>query len=191
MTLSIVVLAVAAAFVLTRQYQQRRMIALLGASMRPDGLERLTAVSSAAADGSLRVTPVGLGAAPHATRLAQDYLVLDVQCSRSSDAEITAVYEQPSSPREGVIVPCSTGPTHWRLFWAIYQHPPISSFRWFESGKDAPVRINEIRRVKDLASTPLLLKLTVPDDFSRRAWYQTLYPGFYRDFRGVRPYLTP
>jgi len=189
--LAIVVLALVAAFVLARQYQQRRMTALLYSSMRPNGLERLATVSSAGADGSNRVTPVGLGAAPHATPLVQDYLVLDVQCNGSDDVEITGVYEQASSPREDVTVPCSIGPKHWVLFWAVYQYPPVSSFRWFQWSKDAPLRINAIRRVKDLASTPLLLKATVPDDFRRRVWYQTLLADFHSDSRGVSLYLAP
>ena len=189
--MAIVVLALAATFVLARQYQQRRMTALLKASTEPNALERLITVSDAGADGSTRVTPMGLGAAPHPTPLVQDYLVLDVQCSGSDDAQITGVYEQPSSPREDVRVPCSIGPRHWMVFWAVYQRPPVSSFRWFEWAKDAPVRINAIRRVKDLASIPLLLKMTVPDDFRRRVWYQTLLPDFYSDSSGVSPYLAP
>ena len=189
--LAVVVLALAATFMLVRQYQQRRMIALLKDSTQPDALERLITVSEAGGDGSTRVTPMGLGAAPHPTPLLQDYLVLDVQCSGPDDAQITGVYEQASTPREGVTVPCSIGPRHWMVFWAVYQQPPVSSFRWFESARDVPVRINAIRRVKDLASIPLLLKMTVPDDFRRRVWYQTLLPDFYSNSSGVAPYLLP
>jgi hypothetical protein len=183
--LGVLVLALFAAFILVRQHQQSRVTALVDAYGRANE-ERVATVAAAADDGSTRVSLSGLGSAPHPTPLVEDYLVLEVECRAFEDADIIGVYQQPTSPRERMTVPCSTA-QHWRLFWPLYQYPTLSRFEWFEWSSDAPVRITAINRVKDLSHLPVLLKLAVPDDFENRRWYQTLRPNFFFDPLGVRP----
>jgi hypothetical protein len=82
-------------------------------------------------------------------------------------------------------VPCSRG-HHWNLFWPVYQQPPASRFRWFEASSAAPIRIDSVHRVGDLRQRRLLLKLAVPDDYQRRAWYHMLRRRFFIEPLGVR-----
>jgi hypothetical protein len=184
--LLVLVPALIGALVLVRQHQQSRVGGLVGAYRRASE-ERVATVASVADDGSTRVSISGLGSAPHPTPLVEDYLVLEVECRALEDAEIVGVYQQPTSPRERMTVPCSTASRYWKLFWPIYQYPLLSRFEWFEWRSDGPIRITAIHRVKDLSQVPVLLKLTVPDDFGSRRWYQTLRPNFFFDPLGVRP----
>jgi len=183
--LALVALAVFVAFVLARQLQQSRMTALVADSMRHANDERLTTVTTVADQGSTRLTVEGLGSAAHATPLVEDYLVLDVECGAREDATITGVYEQATSPREPMTVPCSRGSSRWTLFWPVYQYPPASRLRWFEASRAAPIRIHSIHRVGDLRHVRLLLKLAVPDDYQRRHWYHVLRRRFFIDPLGV------
>jgi hypothetical protein len=184
--LLLLVVAVLGVFVLVRKYQQSRVTALVDDYTRRSSAERLATVTTMADDGSTRLIVEGLGSAPHSTPLVEDYLVLDVECGASQDVDVTAVYEQPTSPREQTAVPCSAGPRHWKLFWPVYQYPPSSRFERFEWRSASPLRVPSIRRVGDLSHAPLLLKLTVPDDYQARRWYQTLRENFFFDPLGVR-----
>ena len=184
--LLVLVSALFCAFVLVRQHQQSRVAALVDVYGRATE-ERVATVATVGDDGSARVSPSGLGSAPHPTPLVEDYLVLEVECRTTEDADIVGVYEQPTSPRERMTVPCSTASRHWKLFWPVYQYPPSSRFEWFEWSSDAPIRITGIHRVNDLSHVPVLLKLAVPDDVGSRRWYQTLRPNFFFDPLGVRP----
>ena len=175
--------AVGVAFVAARQLQQRRVTALIADSLRHADDEPLRAGAMAGDEGTMRVSVEGLGSAPHPTALTTDYLVLDVDCGSSSDTFIVGVYEQATSPRERMRVPCSQGALHWKLFWPVYQAPPASRFRWFESGAP-PVRIRSIHRI-DGRRQRLLLKLAVPDDYQQRRWYHTLRRRFFVDPLGV------
>jgi hypothetical protein len=186
--LLVLVLALFGAFVLVRQHQQTRVTALVDAYSHASE-ERVATVATVTDDGSTRLLLSGLGSAPHPTPLVDDYLVLEVECGAAEDADIMGVYDQPTSPRERMTVPCSAASRHWKLFWPIYQYPPSSRFGWFEWSSDAPIRIAAVHRVKDLSHVPVLLKLTVPDDFGSRRWYQTLRPNFFFDRLGVR--LSP
>jgi hypothetical protein len=174
-------------FVGARRYQQARVGALVATYMRTIAEPHLPAVSTTGDDGITRVVVEGLGAVPGPTALTEDYVVLDIECIAPADAEVVAVYEQPTSPRERTTVPCSTGSRHWNVFWPIYQYPPSSVFERFELDAAAPLRITSIRRVDDLSRVPLLLKLSVPDDYRDRRWYQMLRANFFFDPLGARP----
>ena len=176
-----VVAAVVIAFLLVRQVQQSRLREHIAGLMGHASDDPLATTTAIADDGARRVTVEGLGAAPHPTSLVADYLALDVECAGAQDATITGVYEQATSPREPMTVPCSTGSRHWTLFWPVYQRPPAARFRWFEESSAAPVRILAIHRVSDARHVRLLLKLAAPDDYARRQWYQVLHRRFFID----------
>jgi hypothetical protein len=173
--------AVLAAFFLVRHVQQSQVTAHIAALLRQAGDRPLATATRAGDDGATRLIVDGLGAAPHPTALVEDYLALDVECGAPQDATITGVYDQATSPRERMTVPCSNAARHWTLFWPIYQRPPDSRFRWFETSGAAPIRIQSVHRIADLGGIRLLLKLAVPDDYSRRRWFQELRPRFFRD----------
>jgi len=175
-------LVLAVALVVVRQLQQARVTSLVAESMRHAADETLATVATTAEDGTRRVIVNGLGSAPHPTPLVGDYLALDVECSAGDDAAIVGVYEQATSPRERMIVPCSRGSRRWTLFWPVYQAPPASRFRWFETA--APLQIRATHRV-DARRMRLLLKLTVPDDYRQRPWYHTLRRRFFLEPLGV------
>jgi len=183
--LALVVLAALVVFVAARQLQQSRVSALVADAMRHANDERLATAMTVADDGSTRLTVEGLGSAPHATPLVEDYLVLDVECSAPSDATVIGVYAQATSPREPMTVPCSRGSLRWKLFWPVYQYPPASRLRWFETSNGATIRIQSIDRVSAARRAPLLLKLAVPDDYQRRRWYHTLRRRFFIEPLGV------
>jgi hypothetical protein len=182
-----VVLLCLVVFALARQFQQSTVSALVADAMRHSNDERL-ATTATEADGSTRLIAVarGLGSAPHPTSLVEDYLVLHVECRAAEDATIVAVYEQATSPREPVTVPCSRASRRWKLFWPVYQRPPASRFRWFEVGSTDRIRIESIHRVGDLARFRLLPRLAVPDDYQNRRWYHTLRRRFFIEPLGVR-----
>ena len=183
----LLVAAISGTFVLVRRYQQSQVTSLVETYMRASSNERLTTVTTMAVDGSMRMTVEGLGSALRLTPRLDDYLVLDVRCAALEDADLVAVYEQPTSPREPMTVPCSTGSQHWKLFWPIYQYQPSARFERFEWTGVGPIRVDSLRRVTDLSQVRLLLKLAVPDDYRGRPWYQVLRRNFYFDPLGVRP----
>ena len=181
--LAIVALFTLGVMAVARQFQQSRVTAVVSASMRHATDERLATVTTVADDGATRVVVegVGLSTLPHPTPLVEDYLVLRVECRSPEDATITGVYDQATSPRERMTVPCSRGALHWTLFWPVYQYPPAARLRWLEAERAAPIRIQSIHRVGDLRQIRLLLKLAVPDDYQDRRWYHVLRPRFFID----------
>ena len=172
--LAVIVLAVLTAFLIVRQFQQAGVVAIVADSLRHATDQQLATVATVAEDGSKRLTVAGLGASPRSTPLVEDYLVFDVECSALDDAEIVGVYEQATSPRERMIVPCSRNSRLWKLFWPVYQHPPASRLRWFETASNAGIQILAIHRIADLQGRRLLLKLAVPEDYEQRQWYHVL-----------------
>ena len=131
------------------------------------------------------MTVAGLGASPRSTPLVEDYLVFDVECRTLEDAAIVGVYEQATSPRERMIVPCSRDSRLWKLFWPVYQYPPASRLQWFETTSNAGIQILSIHRVADLRGRRLLLKLAVPEDYQQRKWYHILRRSFFVDPLGA------
>jgi hypothetical protein len=69
----------------------------------------------------------------------------------------------------------------------VYQFPPASRFKWFETDRTSGIRVRDVSRLADLREIPLLLKLTVPDDYERRPWYQTVRPRFVVEPLAVHP----
>ena len=178
--LALIAGVMAVGLVIVRRVQQAHVTSLIAALMRQDRDQSLRSFPVKDDDDrTVRVSVEGLGSVSRTTPLVEDYVVLDVECSRSGDVVITAVYEQATSPRERMHVPCSVGARHWTLFWPVYQYPPASRFRWFETDGDAGIRIGAVGRVANLRDIPVLLKLAVPDDYLRRRWYQTLRPRFF------------
>ena len=177
--LAVIVLATFTAFLIVRQFQQARVVAIVADSLRHATDQQLATAATVAEDGSKRLTVAGLGASPRSTPLVEDYLVFDVECTALEDAEIVGVYEQSTSPRERMVVPCSQDSRLWKLFWPVYQHPPASRLRWFETTSTASIQIHSIHRVADLRGRRLLLKLAVPEDYERRQWYHILRHGFF------------
>jgi hypothetical protein len=177
--LVIVVLAAFSVFLTVRQFQQARVLAIVADSLRRATDQQLTTEVSVAGDGASRLMVAGLGASPRSTPLVEDYLVFDVECSALDDAEIVGVYEQATSPRERMVIPCSRDSRRWKVFWPVYQHPPASRLRWFETNANAGIRIHAVHRVADLRGRSLLLKLTVPQDYQQRQWYHVLRRGFF------------
>ena len=184
--LLLLVAAAYGAFMLVRRHQQSKMIALLDDYTKRLHSEPLLTATTIADDGLTRLKAEPLGLAARATPLVEDYLVLDVECGASGDADVVAIYEQATSPREAISVPCSTGPRRWKLFWPVYQYPPLSRFDRFEWKTDSSIRVRSVRRVTDLSRIPILLKLSVPDDYASRPWYQTLRRNFFFDPLGLR-----
>jgi hypothetical protein len=176
-----IALAAGAAYLLVRQAQQAGMVAQIANLMQAVDRRPLAIVPTTVADGRTRLAIQGLGAGARPTSLVEDYLSLDVECAAERDAIVTGVYDQATSPRERLNVPCSSGARHWTLFWPVYQRPPASLFRWFELDPGTSIRIRAVRRLEDLHRIRLLLKLAVPDDFARRPWYQMLQPRFFID----------
>jgi len=181
----VVVVAALAGFVVARQFQQARVVAIVADFLRHATDERLATATTIADDGSMRLTVAGLGASPRSTPLVEDYLVFDVECSAPQDSAIVGVYEQATSPREPMIVPCSRDSRLWKLFWPVYQHPPASRLRWFETTSNAGIQIHSIHRVADLRGYRLLLKLAVPEDYQQRKWYHILRRSFFVDPLGA------
>ena len=184
---SAVALGAFAVFLMARQQQQARVTAVIAALMQDANDERLSTLSTLAEDGTTRLSVAGLGSAVRPTPLAEDYLVLDVECGTSADAVITGVYEQATSPRERMIVPCSRGARRWKLFWPVYQYPPDARFQWFEASPAPAIRIASIHRVNAGRQGRLLLKLAVPENYQRRQWYHVLRRRFVVEPLGVVP----
>jgi hypothetical protein len=177
--LVVMVLAALTVFLIARQLQQARVVAIVADSLRHAADQQLATAATVAEDGSNRLTVAGLGGSPRSTPLVEDYLVFDVECSALEDAEIVGVYEQATSPRERMTVPCSRDSRRWKLFWPVYQHAPASRLRWFETTSNAGIQIHSIHRVADLRGHRLLLKLAVPGNYEQRQWYHTLRRGFF------------
>ncbi len=165
-----------AIFFAARAFQQRRAVDTIAMLLHHTGTQLLD-IKDESADGFERVRVNGLGTQHRTTPLVEDYLAVTIECGGSRDGVVTGVYDQPTSPREPMRVPCSQG-HHWIVFWPIYQYPPTSRFRWFETESATALRIVSIKRFSDLHDVPLLLKFVVPDDFPRRRWYQSLRPRF-------------
>ena len=172
--LTVIVLAALTAFLIVRQFQQARVVAIVADSVRHATDQPLASAATVGEDGSKRLTVAGLGTSPRSTPLVEDYLVFDVECGALEDAEIVGVYEQATSPRERMIVPCSRNSRLWKLFWPVYQHPPASRLRWFETASNAGIQIHAIHRIADLRGRRLLLKFAVPEDYEQRQWYHVL-----------------
>ena len=173
-------------FVLVRRHQQSRVTALVDSYTSRSSVQQLAAATTMGEDGSTRLTVDGLGVERRPTPLVEDYVVLDAECEAAGESVITAVYERPTSDPDRMTVPCADGARHWKLFWPVYQHPPSSRFERFEWKSAGTARIGAVHRIRDIGQTPLLLKLTVPDDYRNRRWYQTLREAFFFDPRGVR-----
>jgi hypothetical protein len=180
-----VVLLAVLAFVLARQIQQARVTAFITDAMRHAEDEPIAVRTAAAPNGSSLLIADGLGSTPHPTALVEDYLVLDVACDRDDDVTIVAVYEQATSPREPMTVPCARGARQWTVFWPVYQFSPSARLRWFEIPPASPARIASIRRVRDPRDFRLLLKLAVPGDYPHRRWYHRLRRRFFVEPIGV------
>jgi len=173
-------------FALARQYQQSQVSALVTDYMRRSNDDE-PGWTSDEEDGATRlVSAHGLGAAPHPTPLVEDYVVLGVECRALEDVTIVGLYEQATSPRESMTVPCSRGSRRWKVFWPVYQHPPASRFQWFEIGRTGRLRVESVRRVGDLRQVRLLLRLAVPEDYPSRRWYHTLRRLFFTEPLGLR-----
>jgi len=177
--LAVVVVTGLTGFLMVRQLQQARVVAIVADSLSHATDQPLAIAATAAEDGSTRLTVAGLGASPRSTPLVEDYLVFDVECGAPGDAEIVGVYEQATSPRERMVVPCSRNSRLWKVFWPVYQYPPASRLRWFETTSNAGIQIHSVHRVADLSGRRLLLKLVVPEDYQRRKWYHVLRRGFF------------
>lgn len=179
-----VAIAIVIVMVAARQYQQGRVAKIVADAMQHATDSPVATVVTLRDDGSRRVSIDDPAGESRPTALRTDYLVLTVECRAFNDATIIAVYQQPTSPRESVTVPCARGARHWELFWPVYQYPPESRLLWFESSAAAPIEIRSINRVRDLRSFRVLLKLIVPDDYAHQPWYHTLRRRFFVDSVG-------
>jgi hypothetical protein len=113
----------------------------------------------------------GLFEAPDKAAFAANYLVVDVECTAASDSTIVTSYELPAYWQQPTLVRCSTGAARWRLFLPTYDLQPQIRVGGLEWNAADPIRVRAVRKIQDLAATPLLLKLTLPDHWRGQPLY--------------------
>jgi len=97
--------------------------------------------------------------------------VVDGECTGRSDSAIVTSYERPASWQHETIVPCSTGARGWRMFLPAYDVDPQIRLRGLEWNGGDPLRVRTVRKIRDLAATPFLMRLILPDDWRSRPLY--------------------
>jgi hypothetical protein len=58
--------------------------------------------------------------------------------------------------------------------WPIYQRPPAAVFEGFEYSPSDVLQLQRVGRIRNLAPYPLLLRLSLPDDWQDRTLHHTL-----------------
>lgn len=111
---------------------------------------------------------------PDALALASTYLVVDVECLKPVDTEITRAFESPSYWRHGYPVGCSTGTRNWRLFLPVYESGPRWRFSAIEWPADGAVNVRSVRRIADPRTTPLMIVLVLPENWRELPFYHQL-----------------
>lgn len=178
-TLAALCIAVWAALAGARAYQQARVEALIGSYDRDANFATLQSTRTDLAGGRVRLELTG-GLAhgsldgPDEPRYAANYLVVDVECTAPSDSTIVTSYQRPEYWQHETRVRCSTGARRWRLFLPTYDIDPQIRVRGVEWNGADSIRVRSLRKVRDLAATPLLIKLMLPDDWRSQPLYHEL-----------------
>jgi len=170
------ILAMGAAIVALRAYQQHHVTALLDGYLETP-TETLTLSRTRVGDGRVLLRPDHLRQSVEPGVRAQ-YLVVDItrrNCSRSL-TPVTFRYAPMSgytdlSRRVDVPVPQADAP--FRLFFPMHDAPG-AHFAGVEVNEADCACIAAVRRVTDLDRTPILLNLTLPPDWRQMKLYQTL-----------------
>ena len=165
-----------AALVGARAYQQWRVRALIDGYNREENFAPLESVRTELDGGRVRLEirgalAKGLAAPPSTYLFGANYLVADVACTGPSDSALVTSYLSPASWQHETIVRCSNGARGWRLFLPTYDVDPQIVLRGLEWNGADPLRVLAVRKVRDLAATPFLIRLTLPDDWRSRPFY--------------------
>jgi energy-converting hydrogenase Eha subunit A len=169
-------LAVWAALAGARVYQQFRVDALINGYNREANFATLDVARLDLAGGRVRLELRG-GLAhgwfdpPDKGMFAANYLVVDVECTAPTDSTIVTTYERPEYWQQETRVRCSTGARRWRLFLPTYDLDPQIRVRGLDWNGADPIRVLSLRKVRDLTATPLLIKLTLPDNWRGQPLY--------------------
>jgi hypothetical protein len=163
----------------SRSYQQSRLRTAIEAYDVEENFVALKLVETSRAGGrnGLEIADGlthGSLSSPSEGVYAANYLVVDVECSAPVDSIITTSYERPAYWQQATRVRCSTGARQWRLFLPTYDIDPQIHLRGLEWNGADPIRVRSVRRIRDLAATPLLLKLTLPEDWRSQPLYHVL-----------------
>lgn len=159
-----------------RVYQQHRMTALAEAYNRDENLETLQTSRADLDGGRARLDVVG-GLAhgstdnPERPVVAANYLVAEVECLAPIDGVVVTSYRQPEYWQQATTVRCSQRAGRWRLFLPTYDLAERVRVQGVEWASGDSVRVVSLRKVRDLAKTPLLIKLALPEDWSQRPMY--------------------
>ena len=175
-TLAAAAVVVWAALAGARVYQQSRVRALIDGYNHEENFAPLESVRTDADGGRVRLEisgglAKGLAAPPNTYVFAANYLVVDGECTGRSDSAIVTSYERPASWQHETIVPCSTGARGWRMFLPAYDVDPQIRLRGLEWNGGDPLRVRTVRKIRDLAATPFLMRLILPDDWRSRPLY--------------------
>ncbi len=170
------ILALTAATVALRTYQQHHVTALLDGYLEAP-TETLTLGRTAVGDRQVLLRPNQLGQSAE-PGVRAEYLIVDItrhNCARLL-AAVTFRYTTMSgytdlSQRVYVPVPQADAP--FRLFVPVY-YSPGAYFAGVEVTEADRACIAAVRRVTDRDRTPILLNLTLPPDWRQMKLYQTL-----------------
>lgn len=173
----------------TRAYQQSRVVRLIESynqeqNFAPVRAERRTVVNAPtvihplAPDGTQQWAvdlhsdlPVE---SPGALALVSTYLVVDVECLKPIDTEITRAFESPAYWRHVYPVGCSTGVRNWRLFLPVYESGPRWRFSSIEWPAGGAVDVRSVRKIADPRTTPLMMVLVLPENWRELPFYHQL-----------------
>jgi hypothetical protein len=173
--LAAIAVIVWAALAGARVYQQSRVRALIDGYNREDNFVALS-TRTETVDGRTRLDIVdglskGLAEPPNRYPYAANYLVADVECADRHDSAIVTAYEIPAAWQQETVVPCSTDARSWRLFLPAYDVVPRIRVRGLEWDAAGSLRVRALRKIRDLAATPFLIRLMVPDDWRSQPLY--------------------